>query len=109
MRFRCGCPWDDAAVRTPFRSRPGGKAMPDPTPASAPDTGDAGSSALAAPPTSEERAAARGSGALASERMPPWLWKAVLLILGMVAVAYAGLVFVRQVRSLIIWLIAALF
>ncbi|HEV8120671.1 MAG TPA: AI-2E family transporter [Candidatus Polarisedimenticolia bacterium] len=41
--------------------------------------------------------------------MPPWLWKAALLVIGMVAAAYAAFVFVRQIRSLIIWLIAALF
>jgi predicted PurR-regulated permease PerM len=41
--------------------------------------------------------------------MPPWLWRAALLILGMIAAAYAALIFVRQIRSLIIWLIAALF
>jgi predicted PurR-regulated permease PerM len=88
--------------------------MADPTATSASEgkgspEDDPGSSALAAPPTAEEQAHTRGSERSGAERMPPWLWKAALLVIGMVAAAYAAFVFVRQIRSLIIWLIAALF
>jgi predicted PurR-regulated permease PerM len=87
--------------------------MADPTSASPREessTEDAsGSSALTAPPTSEERGETGAPTPAANDRMPPWLWRAALLILGLVAAAYAALIFVRQIRSLIIWLIAALF
>ena len=69
-----------------------------------------GSSALAAPPTPEEIAdAAHGDAVGAGDRMPPWLWRATILVFGMGLAAYAALVFIRQIRSLILWLIAALF
>ena len=101
------------SVRTPFVRDVRGEAMADPKTASPPEGGpeeEPGSSALAAPPTAEESRPRPRSAARRRERqMPPWLWKAALLVIGMVAAAYAALVFVRQVRSLIIWLIAALF
>src|SRR5207302_1690806 len=62
-----------------------------------------------APPTSEEIALEAGAGLTAADGMPRWLWRAVLLVIGMVAASYAALTFVRQVRSLIVWLISALF
>src|SRR5207302_2940048 len=62
-----------------------------------------------APPTSEEIALEAGAGLTAADGMPRWLWRAVLLVIGMVAASYAALTFVRQIRSLIVWLISALF
>src|SRR5215831_12580819 len=72
---------------------------------------ETGSSALAAPPTPEEIAAAAHEDTVAAgaDRMPPWLWRATILVFAMGLVAYAALVFIRQIRSLILWLIAALF
>jgi predicted PurR-regulated permease PerM len=65
-------------------------------------------SAREAPPTAEEIAEAASSDAVV-DGMPRWLWRAVLLIIGMVAASYAAFTFVRQIRSLIVWLISALF
>jgi predicted PurR-regulated permease PerM len=90
--------------------------LTDPKTASPPEGGgsrgdEAGSSALAAPPTREEIAAAAhgGTAAARADKMPPWLWRATALVFAMGLAAYAALVFIRQIRSLILWLIAALF
>jgi predicted PurR-regulated permease PerM len=49
------------------------------------------------------------NGDAGSARMPPWIPKLILLIVLAAFAAYAAFMLIRQLRDLIVWLIAALF
>ncbi len=45
----------------------------------------------------------------ASDRMPPWIPRLLLLIVGVVFAAYAAFLLIRKLHDIILWLITALF
>jgi predicted PurR-regulated permease PerM len=72
--------------------------MPDPdAPTAAPSTRDVAPTADDVPSRSDR------------DRMPPWIPKLLLTIVLTVYAAYVVFLFVRRIRDLILWLIAALF